>query len=100
MPFTYSPDIRRALCERMLAGERVDALAEETGVTAVTLYRWKKQALADAWLAAGIKSHEVDELLRVQRRIRQLEAELEMVKAAKAIFDDEEVVRPKGSARS
>ena len=100
MPFRYSPDIRRALCERMLAGERVESLAEETGVTAVTLYRWKKQALVDAGLAAGIKSHEVDELSRAQRRIRQLEAELEMVKAATAIFNGEEVVRPKGSARS
>lgn len=100
MPFRYSPDVRRTLCERMLKGERVEALAEESGVTAVTLYRWKKQALIDAGLTSGVKSHEVDELTKAQRRIRQLEMELEMVKAATAIFNGEEVVRPKGSARS
>lgn len=100
MAFSYPPELRRRLCERMLAGERVDDLAAETGVTPVTLYRWKKQARIDAGLLEGTKSHEVDELARAQRRIKDLETELEMVKAATAIFNGEEVVRPKGSARS
>jgi len=100
MPFRYRPETRRTMCDRMLKGERVESLCEETGIAAVTLYRWKKQALVDAELAPGVKSHEMDELAKAQRRIRQLESELEIVKAATAIFNGEEVVRPKGSARS
>jgi transposase-like protein len=84
----------------MLAGERVEELAAELDVTASTLYRWKHQALIDAGRKAGIKSYEPDELARARRRIPELEIELEAVKAASALFNGEEVVRPKDSARS
>jgi transposase-like protein len=84
----------------MLAGERPEDLAEELEVAAGTLYRWKKQALIDAGRKPGLKSYEPDELARARRRIKDLEAELELVKAASALFNGEEVVRPKGSARS
>jgi transposase-like protein len=67
-----------------------------------TLYRWKRQALIDAGRKSGIKSYEPDELARARKRIKEaeLEAELELVKAASALFNGEEVIRPKGSARS
>jgi transposase-like protein len=84
----------------MLAGERADDLADELGVSAATLYRWKKQALIDVGRKPGLKSYEPDELARARRRIKDLEAELELVKAASALFNGEEVVRPKDSARS
>ena len=100
MAFTYSTPFREAACERMLAGERVEELAEELGVSAATLYRWKKQALIDVGRRPGRKSYEPDELVRARRRIKDLEAELELVKAASALFNGDEVVRPKGSARS
>jgi hypothetical protein len=47
----------------------------------------------------GIKSFEPDELARARRRIQDLEAELKLVKAGSALFNGEEVVRPRGSAR-
>jgi len=84
----------------MLDGERPEDLAEELKVSAATLYRWKKQALIDAGRKPGAKSYEPDELARARRRIKDLEAELELVKAASALFNCEAVVRPKGSARS
>ncbi len=64
MAFSYPPDVRRKFCERLLAGERVEVLAEESGITAATLYRWKRQALVDAGRRPGTKSYEVDELAR------------------------------------
>jgi transposase len=100
MAFTYSTPFREEACDRMLAGERPEDLAEDLGVSAATLYRWKKQALIDAGLKPGVKSYAPDELARSRRRIKDLEAELELVKAASALFNGEEVVRPKGSARS
>ena len=49
--------------------------------------------------AEGIKSFEVDELAQARRTIEELEAELEAVKAAIALFNGEEPVSPKGGAR-
>jgi transposase len=100
MAFTYPTAFRESACRRMLAGERPEDLAAELEVSAGTLYRWKRQALIDADRRPGVKSYEPDELARARRRIKDLEAELELVKAASALFNGEEVVRPKGSARS
>jgi transposase len=100
MAFRYPTPFREAACQRMLAGERVEELAEELDVSIATLHRWKHQALIDVGRKPGHKSFEPDELARARRRIKDLESELELVKAASALFNGEEVVRPKGSARS
>jgi transposase len=100
MGFSYPTQFRDDACRRMLNGEQVEVLAVDLGVTAGTLYRWKHQALVDAGRKPGIKSYEPDELAKARRRIKELETELEMVKAASALFNGEEVIRPKGSAQS
>ena len=99
MPKRYAGEFRRAACERMLAGEKASALAKELGVSEGTLYLWKRQALIDAGRAEGIKSFEADELAQAHRTILELEAELEITKAAVALFNGEEPVSPKGGAR-
>jgi len=99
MPFSYSVEIRRAACERILRGEAIEPMAIELGVCEATLFRWKKQFLIDRRRKPGVKSREVDELARAERTVRELEAELELVKAASALFNGEEPVRPKGSTR-
>ncbi len=100
MAFRYSTVFRDELCRRLVEGERVEDLALESEVSVQTLYRWKKQALIDAGVKPGVKSFEPDELQRARRRIKDLEDELALVKAASALFNGEEVVRPKSSARS
>ena len=98
--FRYPTPFREAACERMLAGEPVAVLTEELEVSIATLHRWKAQALIDAGQKPGMRSHEPDQLARAKRRIKDLESELELVKAASALFNGEEVIRPKGSGRS
>jgi transposase-like protein len=83
----------------MLAGEKVAALATEFHVSPGTLHRWKKQALIDHDLMPGVRSFESDELARAQRTIKDLEDELELVKAAAALFNGEVPISPKGSSR-
>ena len=100
MAYRYSTVFRDELCRRLVEGERVEDLALESEVSAQTLYRWKKQALIDASVRPGVKNLEPDELQRARRRINDLEDELALVKAASALFNGEEVVRPKSSARS
>ena len=95
----YAREFRRAVCERLVAGERVSSLSKKLGVSEGTLYLWKRQALIDAGRAEGIKSFETDELAQAHRTIAELEAELEAVKAAVALFNGEEPVSPKGGAR-
>jgi transposase-like protein len=95
----YSREFRRTVCERLVAGEKVTGLAKELGVSEATLYLWKRQALIDAGRAEGVKSFEADELAQAYKTIAELEAELEAVKAASALFNGEESVSPKGGAR-
>jgi len=84
---------------RLVAGEKVSSLSKEVGVSEGTLYLWKRQALIDAGRAEGVKSFEADELAQALKTIAELEAELEAVKAASALFNGEEPVGPKGGAR-
>jgi transposase len=99
MPERYAREFRRQICERLVAGERVSKVSNETGVSPATLHRWKDQALIDAGLKEGTKSIEVDELAQARQTIEELEAELAAVKAATALFNGEEPVSPKGGAR-
>ena len=98
MLFQCSHDFQREACARLLAGESVKSLAAELSVTEATL-RWKKQELIDYGRLAAIKSTEIDELAPAQRTIRDLQAELTLVKAASALFNDELPFSPKGSSR-
>jgi transposase-like protein len=98
MPRHYPAEVRRQVCERMLAGEAVKDLVAELEISDHTLYRWRRQALIDAGEQPGAKSYEADPLLAARRRIIELEAELKLVKAASELFT-EGAVDPKGSSR-
>ena len=100
MPKKYAPKFRRETTERLLAGERVSDVSLELGVSHATLYLWRKQAQIDAGLRDGRKSLEADELAQAYQRISELEHEVEITRAAAAIFNGEEPVGPKGGARS
>lgn len=99
MPRHYPAELRRHTCERMLAGEAVKDLVAELGICSHTLYRWRRQALIDAGQRPGAKSYEADPLLAARRRIKELEAELKLVKSASALFDEGDKISPKGSTR-
>jgi transposase-like protein len=85
MPKQYAREFRRVVCARLVAGEKVSSLAKEVGVSEATLYLWKRQALIDAGRAEGVKSFEADELAQALKTIAELEAELEITRAAVAI---------------
>ena len=98
MPRHYPAELRRQTCERMLAGEAVKDLVAELGIAEVTLYKWRRQALIDAGQRPGPEELRGRSLSPARRRIKELEAELKMVKAASALFE-EGAVDPKGSTR-
>jgi transposase len=99
MSFQYEPAFRLKVCERLLADELVSQLAVEFSISESTLYRWKRQARIDVGRELGPKSFESDPLAQARRTIKELEAELKLVKAASALFDEEDPPSPKGSTR-
>ena len=98
MPKHYPSELHRRTCERMLAGEAVKDLVVELGISQVTLYKWRRQALIDAGQRPGQKSYEADPLAAARRRIKELESELKVVKLASELFEEGDV-DPKGSSR-
>ena len=99
MPKRYPKNFRKDVCERLLAGESVAGLAKELSVSMHTLYRWRHQALVDVGQLLGPKSFEVDPLAQARRKIKDLEKELKLVRAASALFDEGAPPSPKGSSR-
>src|SRR5215208_2731417 len=89
----YDPEFRRRVLELVRAGRPVRVVAEELGLAAATVHRWKAQDLVDRGVKPGLSTIERGELAAARRRIQELETELALVKQAAALF--EEGVRPK-----
>lgn len=47
MPKPYSPEFRRKVLDLLAAGRSVASLADDLGVSAQTIYNWRKQDAAD-----------------------------------------------------
>ena len=98
MPFQYSTEFRLRVCDRLLDGDSVKSLADEFSISVHTLYKWRRQARIDGGRQVGLKSGEVDPLTDARRRIKELEAELALVRAASTLFAEGDA-DPKGSSR-
>ena len=98
MPRSYAPEFRRRVIDLVRSGRPVAKAAADVGVAEAPLYRWLAQERIDRGEQPGSRSAERAALLAAQRRIRELETELEITKKAAALFDQGDV-RPKGSSR-
>lgn len=81
------------------SGRPVSELCADYGVSDATIYRWISQDRIDHGEQAGTTSTQNAELTAAKKRIRALEHELDLVRRATAIFDEQERIRPKGSTR-
>jgi transposase len=62
------------------------AISSRLGMTAETLRKWVRQAEVDAGDAAGVSSETARELRELRRKNRELEATIEILKAATGFF--------------
>lgn len=78
----YPAEFRRRAVALMDAGKRVKVLSDELGVSEQTLYTWRRQARIDRGELPGLTTSERAELSAAKRRVRELEAELEVHRRA------------------
>jgi len=93
----YPPEFRRRVLDLLAAGRRVTDLARDLDVSDQTIYGWRRQEEIDRGLVAGLTSVERVELAAARRRIRELEAELEIHRRASELLAER--TDPKGGSR-
>jgi transposase len=99
MPKTYDSEFRRRVVELVRSGRSVGAVCAELGLAEATVYRWKAQNLIDRGEKPGRASVERGELAAANRRIRELETELELVKKIQRLWRDEGLLVPQRRRR-
>jgi transposase-like protein len=93
----YPPEFRHRVLDLLAAGRKVADLARDLEVSDQTLYAWRRQEAIDRGLVPGLTSVERQELAAAQRRIRELEAELEIHRRASELLAERSA--PKGASR-
>jgi len=88
LPRTYDPEFRRRVVELLRTGRPVRVVAEELGLAAATVHRWKAQDLVDRGVKPGLATIEQGELAAARRRIQELETELALVTQAAALLKE------------
>ena len=81
----YSEEFKRQIINQHLSGKSVEDLANEYGLVEQTIYKWKR------FYASTIEADEnqtisMKEYKALQKRMRELEMENEILKKATAIF--------------
>ena len=92
MPRPYPAEFRRQALALVASGRTVVDVAASLGITQSCLYRWKQQDLVDRGLKQGQSTTESAQLAAAERRIRDLEEEVKILRKAAAV---EAVVPPK-----
>ena len=75
----YEKEFKAEMAKRMINGQSVASLSRETGIGENVLHRWKKLAISELPEADS-------EVLRLRKRLRELEMENEILKKAALIF--------------
>ena len=82
----YPPELRRRVLDLLVTGRRVVDLARDLGMSDQTIYVWRRKDRIDRGLVPGLTSVEREELAAAKRRIRKLEAELEIHRRASELL--------------
>ncbi len=93
----YPPEFRRKVLDLVEAGRPVVDVARDLGISAQSIYSWRRQDRIDKGLQPGLSSGEKSELTAAKRRIAELETELAIHRRATELLG--KVVPPKGGTR-
>jgi transposase-like protein len=93
----YPPEFRRKVLDLVASGRSITDVARDLGISAQSIYVWRRQDQIDKGLEPGLNSAERAELSAAKQRITQLETELAIHRRASELIG--KVVPPKGSSR-
>ncbi len=93
----YPPEFRRKVLDLVEAGRPVVDVARDLGISAESIYTWRRQDRIDKGVAPGLTSAEKAELTAAKRRIAELETELAIHRRASELLG--KVVPPKGGTK-
>ena len=98
MPRSYPVEFRVRAVALVRSGRTVSSVASDLGVSEGGLHHWVKQDRIDRGEISGVTTTESAALRKANKRIRELEAELDIVKRAAKLLD-EHPPAPKGFTR-
>lgn len=98
MPRPYPPEFRFRAVALVRAGKPITAAANELGISAAALHKWVRQDQVDRGERPGLTTTESAQLSKANKRIRQLEAEVEILRTAATLFGENRPA-PKGFTR-
>src|SRR5829696_10337038 len=93
----YPAEFRRRVLDLIDAGRKVAQVADDLGISAQTIYTWRRQDRIDQGIEPGLSSAEKAELVAARKRIRDLEAELAVHRRATELLSGR--ADPKGGSR-
>lgn len=85
----YDVSFKAEVVKMIASGRSVPDIARSLGIGENIVYRWKKQAMAASELSAsenGSTQVSLSEHLRLQKQLRELQMEYEILKKAVGIF--------------
>lgn len=98
MPRPYPPEFRARAIALVRSGKQVNQTAYELGISPGCLHGWLKQDRIDRGELAGTTTAESADLRAARKRVRELETELAIIRAASK-FLAEDKPHPKGFTR-
>jgi transposase len=93
----YPPEFRHRVLDLIEAGRKIADVARDLGVSQQTIYTWRRQDRIDRGLEPGTTTAENQALAAANKRIRELETELEI--ARRSVDTLKETTDPKGGTR-
>jgi|SRR5579863_1611558 transposase len=87
---SFSPEFKREIIERCQSGDRsIPEVARDFDLTESSVRRWVAQAEIDAGERPGLTTEEREELVRLRRDNKRLQADVDLLKRATAFFAKE-----------
>ena len=87
---SYTPEFESEIVDRCRAGDRsISEVARDFDLTESAVRRWVAQAEIDAGERPGLSSEEREELARLRRENKRLQADVDLLKRATAFFAKE-----------
>jgi len=84
---SFTPEFKAEIVERCRAGDRtIGQVARDFDLTETAVRSWVHQAEVDAGERAGLTTEERQELARLRRENRRLQADVDLLKRATAFF--------------